>query len=218
MLRMQCRICGNLIRSQLLTEMKSVYCRRCGHFQGVGELYVTARGFTMLRSHLLDRFRQWERLLRDALKEREMLEFSEHGHSGDAERLDWLIATLRELLDGARGHFRLCLALPTPVRCDCRRGEVAGQLINISIFGACVQLHQERDVPARGEEVVLHFHLPEAPHGMETGGRVVWVAGRPGRLPTREMGVEFEALKTPVRNSLWKYIIAHKDRTDPCGA
>ncbi|GAB4556669.1 MAG: hypothetical protein Tsb0017_10720 [Geothermobacteraceae bacterium] len=215
MLRMQCAHCGNLIESQLLTEMTSVYCRRCGSFQDVGELYVTSRGFTVLRRDLLDRLKRWERLLRDALKDREMLEFAERFDPREAERLDRLIASLRELLDGARDHFRLYLDPPVEVSCCRRGGEALGKLVNLSIFGACIQLRPEVKLLHRGDRVELEVQLPASETLLRLDGRVAWSAKRPGRMPVHEIGVAFDGLEDAARNALWKYIIVHKDVTKP---
>jgi len=215
MLKMHCPDCRNIISSPLLADVKSIYCHNCKGFKKVGDLYVTANGYTFMRKHLKARFSRWERLLRDALKERETLRKWKEGDGKSLQALEKFISTMRELLDGARDHFRAYVPSEVPVTCRFEASEVAGRLLNISILGGCVEHVGGRSCPTRGARVKLDFALPNCPEPFLVPGKVAWLQKDSSQTGIVSLGVEFQQLEEPQRTSLWKCIIAHRDVAKP---
>ncbi|MBI3756302.1 MAG: hypothetical protein HY265_09095, partial [Deltaproteobacteria bacterium] len=149
---MECPRCKEVIYSNLLAELKVVFCKNCKINVPVQDVYITAKGYTILKDGLISRIYRYEKLLIEAEKEMEATTRSSYLSKESIESMGKFIAALRELLDGARNNFRV--HIPHRIvnyKFDNIVGE--GRLVDLSIVGACIEPNDIKFIPRVKEPI-----------------------------------------------------------------
>jgi len=206
MLKMECPNCRHQIYSHLLVEVRSVVCKNCKTDVPVRDLYITAKGYTILRSDLIMRMYRYERLLKEAEKEISLMAGGEKTSDETLQSIDRFIATLKEMLEDARNHFRLSPhQLPANLKFNGRT--ISGKIVNMSTTGACIEPEDKDLLPGLHEKIELIFSLPGLEELFEIRGKVCWIKKE---VKKREfdtgIGVKFEKLDEKTSARLWLYI------------
>lgn len=212
MLKMECPQCKAIIKSNLLTEVKTVVCKKCKTDIPVQQVYVTAMGYTMLWEDLVARVYKYEKLLVEAEKEMEAMVRSGRMSQQSINSMDKFIRALRDLLHGARNNFRVCLS-DTPVQYapDMSASTVhEGKLVDLSVVGACIEPKSSKNLPGVKEFIALKFSLPTVEDPFSIKGKVKWVKhGVKNRNFHTGIGVQFENLQESTRSQLWNFLSLH---------
>jgi hypothetical protein len=209
MLKMKCSNCGKSIASSLLTELETVLCSHCRQTVPVENVFITAGGFTICRDDLLKRIFRYQQLLREVVKERELMEQSEDISPASKRSTDRFLGILEELLTGARKNFRLRFSNAIPLRLTLDHQVRSGRLINLSIVGACIELDEPGSLPRRRTPVMLEFLPADRPTAFFLAGTVAWVnKGEINQSGVPWIGIKFNNLVEDDRAGLWQFIAA----------
>lgn len=210
MLKMKCSNCSEFIVSPLLAEIETVSCGHCRQVVPVGNLVVSAQGFTIHREDLLQRLFRYQRLLAEVIKERELMQKCADISAVSKNSVDRFIATLEEVMDGARNNFRLHFSRRLPVQFSLDQRMRTGKLVNLSLQGACIEPEDGDALPKVKSPLSLEFSLSDGSAALSLAGVVVW-ANRRSRTQAGEhgIGVRFTSLSGSDRAELWQYIVDH---------
>ena len=206
MLKMECPHCKHQIYSHLLAEVRSVVCKNCNSDIPVKDLYITTKAYTMLRSDLLMRMFRYEELLNEAEKEVNLMVEREMSADESIESVNSFIATLREMLEDARNHFRLSPhQLPVDLKTSAQT--ISCKIVNMSTTGACVEPEDLSHLPKLHEEVELNFSPPDLEELFKIRGKVCWIKKETKKRDfDTGIGVKFEEIDEKTRDRLWLYI------------
>jgi Tfp pilus assembly protein PilZ len=206
MLKMECPHCKHKIYSHLLAEVNSVVCKNCKTDVPVKDLYISAKGYTMLRSDLLMRMHRYEKLLKEAEKELTLMVGGKKTCDETVQSIDSFIATLREMLEDARKHFRLS-PHQLPVNLKTSTQTISGKIVNMSTTGVCIEPEDKNLLPKLHEKIELNFSLPGIEELFEIRGKVCWIKkGAKKREFDTGIGIKFEKLDEKTKTGLWLYI------------
>lgn len=206
MLKMRCPKCRKPIRSHLLAEVTTVFCNSCNEYIAVNEVYITAKGYTMLRKDLLSRTHRYEKLLHEAEKEMNLISRSPGISAESVKSINKFVTMLKELLDGARNNFRVHVPDVT-VKYNSENGIRSARLVNLSVVGACIEPESTDHLPKIKKPITLNFALPGFDESFLLKGKVAWVKkGAKYRDFETGIGVKFEYMDEATRSRLWKFI------------
>jgi len=210
MLKMNCPNCHKQITSSLLAELDKIFCQHCHSGVPVRNVLISARGMTINRDDMLQRFHRYRKLLTDIREERNMMEENSGKGRLNKKGADDFIETLEELMAGARDNYRLQFSLTVPVRFVFSDKEQYGWLVNLSMVGACVEIEDAYFQPPVGEVVQLEMEMPgKSSQKLSQQAMVAWVAdGDDSSRPTLDIGLKFVEMGERFRNDLWHLIAA----------
>jgi hypothetical protein len=207
MLKMKCPNCDQYIVSALLAEIDTVPCEHCRQTVPVNDLLVSAQGFTIHRDDLIKRFFRYQKLLSEVTKERELMENNKDISMESRQSVDRFLATLEEMMAGARKNFRIQFSRPAPAQINFDVRDFTGWLVNLSMEGARFQTEAPDPLPKPKSLISLQFSLEGRTEVFSLSGVVAWV--RPSKkvnLPARDIGVRFKNLDEPTQSDLWQFI------------
>lgn len=209
MLKMMCPNCQEPIISVLLAEIDEISCQHCHEGVPVRNVLISARGMTINRDDLLNSFFRYKKLLAETVEERASMEEDAEVLASSKKSADQFIATLEELMAGARDNFRLNFSLSVPVRLsfDCKIQ--SGWLANLSMVGACIEIDNSYFLPGIGSIVSLEFSLPGQQVRCTLEGMISWVREANGdKGISHDVGVKFIKITDKTREKLWLLISA----------
>lgn len=207
MLKMMCPNCHELIVSSLLAEIDETFCSHCNEGVPVRNVLISARGMTINRDDLLKRFFRYKKLLHEVVEERALMEDSRESLETSKKSSDHFIATLEELMAGARDNFRLQFSLTVPVRFNYDGHVQSGWLVNLSMVGACIEIDNVYVLPSIGSGVSIDFSLPGQKSGFSVSGMVAWIKPAGRELDSVfDVGIRFTDIVEKDRVDLWQLI------------
>ena len=208
MLQTNCPKCKGVIESPFLNELKSAKCDQCQKIVTVGDVFVATGGFTVHREDLRKRISRYERLLKEAEEERSIMASDDTVSSETNQSFDQFCLAIRELLVGARSHFRLKMTCDLYVQISADNHESKAKLIDISTEGASLEFEMFANLLRSKSSITLQITLPESQEPISALAKVAWV-----RRMTREsagdhyrIGVKFVDLDEKARTRIWSFI------------
>jgi hypothetical protein len=206
-LKMKCNSCNQFIYSALLAEMETVTCDKCLQTVPVQDLLVTAKGFTVHRDDFLKRIFRYQRLFNEVEKERELMERSPDVNIESKKSVDSFLATLRELLAGARKNFRLHFSEPVKVTFTFGNNRQTGRLVDLSTEGVRIEPEDPGLVPQLKGPISMEFVLPGFSEPVSVSGMVVWIRREKKKEQAETgIGVRFTDLDEAARARFWEAI------------
>lgn len=206
MLKMECPNCKHQIYSHLLAEVDSVVCKNCKTDVPVGDVYVTAKGYTMLRKDLVMRMHRYEKLLNEAENEVSLMMEGEKTCDETVQSIDRFIGTLKEMLEAARNNFRM-YQQQLPVNLKVNDKTISGIMINMSTTGACVEPEDGSKLPKLHEKIELIFSLDGIEEAFEIKGKVCWIKKKTSKSEFNTgIGIQFKELDKKTNAKLWAHI------------
>ena len=214
MLQMKCSECEGTLRSPFLVEIGKVGCTHCGATVAVKNVLVTTRSFSMYRDALLNRIRHYRGLLKEVERERQQLENDRTASGAAKKTLDQYYEALKELLEAARGNYRLAVPPDLPLEMETSGQRTRARLVNLSTRGAAITPEGLAAPLRQGSECQLKLSLPESPAQLAITARVAWAGkNEPGQgSGSMTMGVSFVNLTETARGSIWDYIVETYER------
>jgi hypothetical protein len=207
MLKMECPKCKGWIHSKILRESNDVFCENCNEDVKVDNVYVSASGYTILKDILNDRVYRYEKLLKEAEKELEVIA-EKTSHKGDesVKSINNLVVALKELLEGARNTSRVQLP-NVSAEYEFENHKKRGEIIDLSVTGSCIEIDERGQLPQVKREINLKFSLPDSNKKLSIKGKVVWIKrGVRDRGSKTAIGIKFEELSDEVRTLIWDFI------------
>ena len=208
MLQTNCPKCKGVIESPFLNELRSAKCSQCQEIVTVGDVFVATGEFTIHREDLHKQISRYERLLREVEAERSMMANDQTVSSKTIQSFDQFCLALRELLEGARSHFRLEMTRDIYVQIDSDNHKSKVKLLDLSTGGASLECEMFGNLLRSKAMVTLQLTLPKFHEPIAALAKVVWV-----RRMTREsaekhyrIGVKFVNLDEKARTSIWNFI------------
>lgn len=207
MLMMKCPECEKYISSALLAEIPRIRCEHCAVEVPVGNVLVSANGFTFERSDLLKRFYRYRKLLDEVMDEQAALESNPTASAESKRSLEQFLAILQGMMTGAREHCRYQFDAPITTRLDFGSATCHGYFTNLSMEGACLDIPRSQDLPRVGGQVKIEFSLPEQEQLFELEGTVCWTQKASAETRNRHrVGVQFGQLDSSLRSILWEFV------------
>ena len=208
MLQMKCPKCETIISSPFLVEIGAVTCDQCNEDVTVNDVFVTTSGFKMHRDDLLARVLHYRALLKDVEREKILIRNSGSSSAETQKSLDQFYNTLRELLAGAREHFRLQIAQDFALDIEWAGKPGKGSLLNLSTKGAAIKYQEPQRLPIHGSVLKLQMALPNIAEPCCMSAEIVWIGKRDKNEQQDNviLGVKFLGLAEKTRNHLWDYI------------
>lgn len=206
-LKMMCPSCHEPIISSLLAEIDEIACHHCNQGVPVRNVLISARGMTINREDLLKRFFRYKKLLMEVVEERETMGANAEAADSSNKSADQFIATLQELMAGARDHFRLNFTIAVPVRIKFNGKVQSGWLVNVSMVGACIETENLYFMPTVGSLVSIEFTLPGNKKIFSLKCMIAWInqAGKKA-ASTYDIGLKFIDVNADAKNDLWHLI------------
>ncbi len=205
MLMMKCPQCSKYIASWLLAEVKTTTCSHCQAVVPVGNILVSANGFTLDREDLFKRFFHYKKLVDEVTKEKKLLEKSHTTSEESKKSIKRFLAILLEVMAGARDNFRVQFSPNVPIRLLYCRQFLSGFLLNVSMEGACIEIPKGDSCPKADNPISLEFSLPGQDKTFSIDGTVSW-AKKNSHSPAHSFGIKFADLDEENQTSLWQYI------------
>ncbi|SHJ93213.1 PilZ domain-containing protein [Malonomonas rubra DSM 5091] len=200
MLKMKCPKCEEMIVSALLSDIEKIPCEHCKEVVPVTNVMVFAEGFTFHRNDLIKRMFRYKTLLMEIRKEREMLDKNPEASAEGKRSLERFAQALAEVMAGARNNLRIDFSSPVPVKFRAGQQSGEGQLINLSMSGACLEIKRQLISPKKKMPIQIGFTLPGTERQFTLKGFVSWVK------KGSSLGVEFAELPADVQEQLWTFI------------
>ena len=208
MLQTSCPKCNGVIESPSLNELRSARCSQCQEIVTVGDVFVATRGFTIHREDLHKRISRYESLLKEVETERTMLANDKTVSNVTNQSFDQFCLTLRELLEGARSHFRLKMTRDLSVQMVSDNHKSKVKLIDISTEGASLECEMFDNLLRAKTMATLQMTLPKFHEPITVLAKVVWVRRMTGESTEEHyrVGVKFINLDEKTRTSIWSFI------------
>jgi hypothetical protein len=207
MLKMKCSSCEKEIRSPLLAEIGSISCPHCRMDTPVNDIIVSAQGYSYHRDDLIKRQFRYKTLIAEVTKERELLENSPASSAESIKSLDRFLATLEEMMAGARDHLRIEFDRHMPVAYKTKQLSSSGRLLNLSMQGACLEVEGGNQLPKKKAAIALRLSLPGEQDSVILNGTVAWIKkSLKKKNPYPLIGVNFTPLDQDVHAVLWAFI------------
>lgn len=200
MLKMKCPKCSEMIISALLSDMEQIACSHCNTVVPVDNVMVFAEGFTFHRNDLIKRMFRYKTLLAEIRKERELLDKNPDASEDGKRSLERFAQALVEVMAGARNNLRIDFTEPVPVLYLVGGKTQTGNLINLSMSGACLSLDEKSIIPKKKSPLSIDFKLPGTDHLFSLSGTVSWTRKGPS------IGVEFDQLPGDASKMMWDFI------------
>lgn len=218
MLMMKCPKCSEHIRSALLAEIKEIRCNHCKEKVPVAGILVSSHGFTFERSDLLKRFYRYRKLLDEVIEERNSMTGNQSTTDESLRSIEKFLTVLQGMMAGARDHFRCSFPRPLPVAIRYSQQECSGNILNLSMNGACVEIPSSYLLPRVKGAVTMTFSLPDQTETISVAGEVSWALKSPADdKKGHTAGVRFTVKDNNARNALWYYISMSAQQSDKHG-
>ena len=207
MLKMKCPNCEKELTSPLLAEIETIACKHCQETVPVKDVIVSAKGYSYHRNDLIKRLFRYKSLISEVTKELEMLEKSPESSPQSKKSLDRFLATLEEMMAGARDHLRIEFKQALPVTYKSKRGLGTGRLANLSMDGACLETEKDSTLPRNGTDLAISFALPGERQPVTLNGKVAWLKKTTNdKNHSPQIGIKFTPLDPDVHATLWAFI------------
>lgn len=207
MLKMKCSSCEEEIQSSLLAELDNITCPHCRADVPVNDVIVSAQGYSYHRNDLIKRQFRYKMLITEVTKERELMEKTPSVSAESIKSLDRFLATLEEMMAGARSNLRLEFDRSLPVAYKSKQLSSSGRLVNLSMEGACLETEHGNPLPKNKAAIALRFTLPGNQNSVTLKGTVAWVKTPPANKNSQpQIGVNFAPLDQDVHATLWAFI------------
>ena len=205
MLKICCSSCNKEIISPLLVEFKQTICPHCLKEIPVEDVVVYANGYSYFRTDLVKRITYYKSLLLETAKECDLLERDPTVSPDSKQSRKRFLATLEEMMAGARDSIRIILPEICPVNYLSHPIKGEGQLVNLSRGGACIEVEAGTRLPMRKSNIVICFTLPGDSKPMAIKGTVAWAKSDiEGSM--KQFGVSFLAQEQEVIEKIWDFI------------
>jgi Tfp pilus assembly protein PilZ len=209
MLQMKCPKCEEIISSPFLVEVGSISCNHCEENVTVKDVFVKTKGFTIHRDTLLDRVRHYRTLLEEVKREMMLPRDSDASSTAAQQSLDQYYAALRELMEAARGNYRLTISQDLTLAIELAGSTSKGRLLNLSTKGAAIKPTKQHGSLRQGSEIKLRFALPGIAEPLSLVAKIAWIGKneKDEKQSSTTMGVSFINLSNKVRTYIWDYIV-----------
>ena len=206
MLKMKCPSCENEIVSPWLSEFRQIKCPACKENVPVKNIIVYSHGFSYDRSQLRSKIYRYKELLSAAYKEHEKLKNSPESSSKSKASSERLVATLEEILAGARTNFRVKMLQEYFVTYKCGPRKGFARLLNLSTDGASIQSTTSDFLPGKEQDILLYLAVPGSANSLLINGKVSWSRLPGGALQNHRIGIRFPKIDFNTKSYLWQFI------------
>lgn len=207
MFQMECPDCSYVIKSPLLVELQSVDCSQCRKSVKVKDVIVSTKSFSIQRKDLLNRISLYKKLLGEVEKEMQSMK-EEKVATHTKKSVDSFRAFLKDLLQGARDHYRLDMSHDFYVETSFDNKNRLARLINLSSRGAAIEFLERGQLPQRNAAIGLQLLLPGHAEPLSLHATVAWGSKPPEHSATEpvKMGLQFKNLDERTQACLWDFI------------
>jgi len=209
MFQMECPDCSHVIKSPLLVELQSVDCSQCRKSVKVKDVVVSTKSFSIHRKDLLNRISLYKKLLGEVEKEMQSMNKEETVATQTKKSVDSFRAFLKDLLQGARDHYRLDMSHDFYVETSFDNKNRLARLINLSSKGAAIEFLERGQLPQRNAAIGLQLLLPGYAEPLSFQATVAWGSKPPEHSTTEpvKMGLQFKNLDEKTQACLWDFIM-----------
>jgi len=205
MLKICCSSCNKEIISPLLVEYKQTICPHCLKEIPVEDVIVYANGYSYFRSDLVKRISYYKSLLLETAKECDLLDRDPSVSPASKQSRMRFLATLEEMMAGARDRFRIMMPENCPVNYLNNQINGEGSLVNLSRGGACIAIQDSARLPMKSTPVVLCFTLPGDSKPLAIKGTISWSKSENAEL-SKQFGVSFLPQEQEASDKIWNFI------------
>lgn len=209
MLNAKCTECDEVISSPFLAEIGTITCSHCEVDVTVKDVLVKTQSFTMHRDTLLRRAGHYQSILKEIDKEKRLQGNSKTSSTTAQKALNQYYSAIQELLEAARGNYRLPISQNLPLDIESAGSALEGELVNLSTEGAAINTYKLPELPEKGSEVKLRLTLPEIKERFSLTAKVAWArkCEKSEKQSLIKMGMSFVDLNEQVRTYIWDYIV-----------
>jgi len=205
MLKMKCPSCENEIISPLLAERQHINCPTCKEEVPVKDIIVYSNGLSYDRSQLRTQLYRYKDLLSAAWKDYEQLKNSPEANSKRRLSSERFVATLEEIMAGARNTYRAEMIQEYFVTYQCGQLKGFALLLNLSTDGACIQT-TNNDFPVKKQDILLSLSVPECPTPLAINGKVAWSKLPGDSSKNHRIGIQFNQVDSDSKSCLRTFI------------
>ena len=209
MLTMNCPNCNTNVSSEILADVSTIECDHCKENIEIKDVFITTPHFTINREDFFKQTKRYKRILEDVENELLSLANDKGATPKRIKDLEQFHLSLHELLDGARGSYRLEIPTNFYVEVSDQNGILRGRLLNLSADGCSIELLMLDTLPRINTVLRIEFFFPELTDFLVTRSRVVW-ANEPlenNGLKRAIIGTSFLDMGEAARQSILDYII-----------
>jgi len=199
MLHMRCPECKKSIASVLLSELEEVICNHCQAIVPVNDLTVTANGFTYYCADLKKRLSHYKSLLKNFSIEQKQLEQDPQATKERKRNLEKSIEGLKAGMASARDNCRIHFDDELFLQYRFETQMEIGKLVNISMYGACIESMPSATAPHKDTPLTIMFSLPGKEHVFSIGGTIRWINNG-------LFGISFKSVNPEDGALLWQHI------------